>query len=92
MRIIVLAAAAAAAFAIPVSSASAHPHHGPRGQAYGYYHGGGSAYARELRECRRELRRANRRREYMRERRECRRELRQARYEDARRSARYRRW
>ena len=53
-------------------------------QRYGDYGYGSSRhynndYRRELRECRRELRRADSRREYYRELRECRRELREAR-------------
>lgn len=47
------------------------------------------AYQRELRECNRELRRADSRKEYRRERRECRRELRQAERRDLRRYGRY---
>lgn len=47
------------------------------------------AYQRELRECNRELRRADSRKEYRREQRECRRELRAAERRDYRRFARY---
>ena len=55
--------------------------------AYGYGYDRGNHYGhydrdvrRELRECRRELRRADSRREYYRELRECRREIARARY------------
>ena len=92
-RKFILAAVAAAAI-LPASAASAHD---PRGYRYGhdyrygydrgYGYGRGSEFARELRECRRELARADSRREYMRELRECRRELREARRDDRRRWA-----
>ena len=81
MRILALALGLAA-IAIP-ASASAHPHHDRYGSRYGY-----SETARELRECRREIRRADSRREYRREVRECRRELRDARWDDRRRGYR----
>jgi hypothetical protein len=51
---------------------------------YGYYGGGshyyGNSVRREQRECQRELRRADSRREYRRELRECRREIARARH------------
>ena len=75
MRLILLAATLAASAAIPISTASAHPHGGYRN----------TETRQELRECRRELRRADSRREYRRELRECRRELRDARWDDRRR-------
>ena len=91
MRKIVLAVAGLAAAAIiPVAGASAQyygrgDHYG-RGNHYGHYDRG---VARELRECRRELRRADNRWEYRRELRECRREIARARWED-RNDRRYR--
>lgn len=90
MRLFVLAATLAAV-AIPASAASAHD---PSGR---YRYGGNDREVRqELRECRRELRRADSRRGYRQELRECRRELRQAQREarrewrDERRDARER--
>jgi hypothetical protein len=78
MRKIILAAAGLAAAAIvPVAGASAHPH--GRGNQYGHYD---RDVARELRECRRELRRADNRYEYRRELRECRREIARERWEN----------
>ena len=74
MRILILAATVAA-IALPASAASAQ-------RWGGGYHYRDSEVRRELRECRRELRRADSRREYRRERRECRRELREAVRED----------
>jgi len=90
MRILVLAATLAAV-AIPVSGASAQRWGGHYGQGYGHHRGYGynSETRRELRECRRELRRADSRREYRSELRECRRELRDARWDDRRRGYRY---
>ncbi|HYJ29239.1 MAG TPA: hypothetical protein VEW25_02725 [Allosphingosinicella sp.] len=79
MRLLILAAGLAA-IAIP-ATASAHPHH----NRYGYNE---SETARELRECRREIRRADSRREHRAEVRECRRELRDARWDDRRRGYR----
>lgn len=81
MRLLILAAGLAA-IAIP-AAASAHPHHNRYG--YGYNN---SETARELRECRREIRRADSRRERREEVRECRRELRDARWDDRRRGYR----
>jgi hypothetical protein len=71
----VLGAALAAAVAIPATAASAQRY---GGYGYGYGHRGGEV-RQELRECRRELRRADSRWEYRRELRECRRELAEAR-------------
>ena len=68
MRKLLIAAGAAAAF-LPLSAASAQYY------GHGYYD---REVAREQRECRRELRRADTRREYRRELRECRREIREA--------------
>jgi hypothetical protein len=64
--------------------AAALPAGGLSAQRYGY---GNREVRQERRECRRELRRADNRREYYRELRECRRELAQA-----RRSGRWDRW
>jgi hypothetical protein len=78
MRKIILAVAGLAAAAIiPAAGASAQ-YHG-RGNHYGHYD---RDVARELRECRRELRRADNRWEYRRELRECRREIARERWED----------
>jgi hypothetical protein len=83
MRKLILAAAglAAAAAVLPMSAASAqyrgYGHN--RGYHYGHYD---RDVSRELRECRRELRRADTRREYRRELRECRREVARARWDD----------
>lgn len=89
MRIPVLAAAGLAAMLIP-AAAQAQPRYG-YGYGHGYQRGYGynSETAREIRECRRELRRADSRREYYRERRECRREIADARRDDARRYGYY---
>ena len=75
MRILLIAAAIGTAglTALPTSPAEAQW----RGGGYGRYH---NDVARERRECRRELRRADSRREYRRELRECRREIARARY------------
>lgn len=70
MRILILGATLAASL-IP-AAASAQPY----GRAYGY---NDRDVRQEMRECRRELRRADSRWEYEREMRECRRELAQAR-------------
>lgn len=86
MRKIILAAAALGAFAMPAAPAAAQ-----WGGGFRSYHGD-SDYRDELRECRRELRRADSRREYRRELRECRRELRQARRYDRRDWRDDRRW
>ena len=82
MRKLILAAGVAAAAAlIPLSGASAqYRGYGyDRGNHYGHYD---RDVRRELRECRRELRRADSRREYHRVLRECRREIARARYDD----------
>src|SRR5688500_5800893 len=82
MRKLILAAGVAAAAAlIPLSGASAqYRGYGyDRGNHYGHYD---RDARQELRECRRELRRADSRREYRRELRECRRELARARYDN----------
>jgi hypothetical protein len=73
MRIFILAATVAAV-ALPAGAASAQYRGG-----YGYGYGNNRSVQQELRECRRELRRADSRREYRRELRECRREIAQAR-------------
>ena len=86
MRFYVLGAALAAAVAFPATAASAQRF---GGYGYGYGHRGNEVQ-RELRECRRELRRADSRWEYRRELRECRRELAEAR-RDQYRDGRYRR-
>jgi opacity protein-like surface antigen len=97
MRMLVLAASLAAAVALPATVASAQRYGGYNGNGYGYGHRG-SDVRDELRECRRELRRADSRREYYRELRECRREIAEARrdsrrgYYDNYRSRRYRGW
>lgn len=77
MRILLIAAAIGTAglTALPTSPAEAQW----RGGGYGRYH---NDVARERRECRRELRRADSRREYRRELRECRREIARARWDD----------
>lgn len=76
MRKLLLGATAAALLApLAATPASAQPYYG-RGY-YGYDHR--DDVRREQRECRRELRRAETRREYYRELRECRREVAQAR-------------
>jgi len=71
MRFLILAAALGAAV-IPATTANAQSWRGGHG-----YHNRGyqNDVRREQRECRRELRRANSRREYQRELRECRREI-----------------
>ena len=91
MRKLIIAAAGLAAMLVPAASASAQSygrgygydrghHYGyDRGQRYGHYD---RDVAREIRECRRELRRADSRREYRRELRECRREIRAERREN----------
>jgi hypothetical protein len=89
MRNMIIAIAAAAATLLPATAVSA--------QGYGYngYHGRNSVQ-RERRECRRELRRADDRREFRRELRECRREISRARRHSHRGYDRYdrddRRW
>ena len=83
MRKLIIAAAGLAAAMIPATSASAQT--GYYGQGYGQYgqgyYGqnyngrGNRAVQREIRECRRELRHAESRREYRRELAECQREI-----------------
>jgi hypothetical protein len=72
MRILILAAAVGAVV-LPASAASAQ------------YWGGNNRVRHEQRECQRELRHADSRREYRRELRECRREIAQARRQQYRR-------
>ena len=89
MRLFVLAAGLAAAI-VPVAGASAQyygGYGGYGGRGYGYDHSydrgrhyGNDRVRREVRECRRELRHADSRREYRRELRECQREIARARY------------
>jgi hypothetical protein len=57
----------------------------PAGAASAQYWGGGNRVRQEQRECQRELRHADSRREYQRELRECRREIAQARRQEYRR-------
>ena len=78
MRILAFAALAAATI-VPATAASAQNW---RGGYNGY--GRNSEVRAEQRECRRELRRADSRREYQHELRECRREIREAQREDRR--------
>ena len=78
MRFLILAAAVGAV-ALPATAASAQ-YYGGYGYGYGYGYGHRNDRVRqEVRECRRELRRADSRREYRRELRECQREIAQAR-------------
>jgi hypothetical protein len=70
MRFLILAAAAGAVV-LPAGAASA--------QYYGGGYGHNNRVRQEYRECQRELRRADSRREYRRELRECRREIADAR-------------
>ena len=83
-KLILWAAAAALLTPLVPATAEARP--------YGYGHGGyyGNEVRRERNECRRELRRADSRREYQRELRECRREIARARHD--RRDWRSDRW
>lgn len=76
MRTIIIAAAGLAAAVLPMTAASAQ-YHRPGYHRY-------DPVRAEMRECRRELRRADSRREYRRELRECRWEIRRARYERTR--------
>lgn len=76
MRKLILAAAFAAVV-VPVSGASAQ-YYG-RGHGYGHYD---RDVRQERRECRRELRRADSRREFRQELRECRREIVRAQRDD----------
>lgn len=80
MRKLIIAMAGLAAVMIPAASASAQGRYGG-GYGYGYSHNDRDV-SRELRECRRELRRADSRREYRRELRECRREIARAQRRD----------
>ena len=83
MRKLIMGAAMAALLApFAVTSAAAQPH------GWGNRGGHDNRVQREVRECRRELRRADSRREYLRERRECNREIAQAR-RDGRREWRH---
>ena len=86
MRKLILAAGLSAAAAlIPVSGASAQYHGGGYGHGYdrgNHYGRGNNDVRREIRECRRELRQADSRREYRRELRECQREIARARYQN----------
>ena len=68
MRFLILAAAAGA---VALPSAAGAQYYG----GYGYGNGRYDRVRQEQRECRRELRRADSRREYYRELRECRREI-----------------
>jgi len=86
MRKLIIGAAVAALLGpLAATSASAQP------WGYGNGYRGNNAVGREVRECRRELRRADSRREYERERRECRREISQARREVRRDNREWRR-
>jgi hypothetical protein len=78
MRKLLLGAAAALLLPALPATAEARPY-----GYYGYSHD--RDVRREQRECRRELRRADSRREYYRELRECRREIARARRDDWRR-------
>jgi hypothetical protein len=80
-----LLAAVAAATLLPATAVSA------QGYGYGNGYGRNDRVTREVRECRRELRQADNRREYRRELRECRREIAQAR-RHGRGDRRYRGW
>jgi hypothetical protein len=77
MRFLILAAVAGA---VALPSAASAQYYGGRGYGYGNGYGYNNRVRREQRECSRELRRADSRREYRRELRECRREINQARY------------
>lgn len=76
-------AAIAVSTLVPISSASAQYRGGgyDRGQAYGHQD---RRVSREMRECRRDLRRADSRREYRHVMRECRRDIREARRDSRR--------
>jgi hypothetical protein len=74
MRILMIAAAAGT---LGATALVATPAAAQYGYGYGY---GRNDVSREMRECRRELRRADSRREYRRELRECQREIARARY------------
>ena len=87
MRIMMMAAAIGALGAVTLPATPAEAQwRGGDGYGHGY---GRNAVRRELRECRRELRRADSRREYRRELRECRREIRDARFDRYDRRGRY---
>jgi hypothetical protein len=75
MRFLILAAVAGA---VALPTAANAQYYGGRGYGYSGY-GHNRAVQRERRECARELRRADSRREYRRELRECRREINAAR-------------
>ena len=89
MRKLILAVAGLAV-AVPTAASAQYRYYPQPGFGHGYYE---RDVAREIRECRRELRRADSRREYRRELRECRREIRRAERRDGRRYYRpYRGW
>ncbi|WP_166038329.1 hypothetical protein [Sphingosinicella sp. YJ22] len=83
MRTLLIAAAGLAAVMLPTAASAQGRYYPQPPYAYGHYD---RDVAREMRECRRELRRADSRREYRRELRECRREIARAqrnnRYDD----------
>ena len=88
MRFLILAAVAGA---VALPSAANAQYYGNRGYGYGYGYGNYNNRVRqEQRECARELRRADSRREYRRELRECRREIAAARRGYSYRSGYYR--
>ena len=93
MRTLLIAAAGLAAVILPTAASAQGRYYPQPPYAYGHYD---RDVAREMRECRRELRRADSRREYNRELRECQREIARARYDDRRyrgyRGYRYRGW
>ena len=72
MRRLIIAAAGLAAVVLPGAASAQGRYYPQPPYAYGHYD---RDVAREMRECRRELRRADSRREYRRELRECRREI-----------------
>ena len=78
MRFLILAAVAGAV-ALP---SAAHAQYYGRGYGYSNYGNNNYRVRQERRECARELRRADSRREYRRELRECRREIRRAQRDD----------
>ena len=72
MRKLLIAAAGLAAVMVPTAASAQGRYYPQPPYAYGHYD---RSVAREMRECRRELRRADSRREYRRELRECQREI-----------------